>query len=188
MSMGRISEVEEDGLEGEIVGAGAKAADASEREVGEERAATKVLPRLGFAQVHFDEGKAGGEEGVAQGNARVSEAPGVEDARGGFGWAVGVEEIDDFSLVIALHGEQPVTALTGAVFEPRAERGEILPPVKGRFATPEEIEIRAVDKEDGGHEGGGRMIFCIKCPSNASILHDQDHFVTILVLRASVDA
>jgi hypothetical protein len=151
MSMGWVSETKECPLEGEIVGARAESADASEGEIGEERRAAKVLARLGPAQVDFDERKGDGEKGVAEDDARVREAPGVENPDRGLGGSVAVEEVDESSLVVALEGKKRVAGRPRPRLEAEDDRFKSLGAVKGGLAPAEEIEIRSVDEENGGH-------------------------------------
>jgi hypothetical protein len=151
MSMRKVSEVEECGLEGKVVGPWAEAADATEGEIGEEGTPTELLARLGFGEMNLDERELRGEEGVAQDDARMRESCRVQDTKVGLRGRVLVEEVDQSPLVVALKGEKPMPLGAGSCLEAGADDLEALRAVEGDLAPTEEVEIWAVDEENGGH-------------------------------------
>ena len=101
------------GLHGEFVTLRAEADDAAHGDVREIRVMAEFLAREGVRQVQFDERQLHAEQRVAQRDAGVGEAAGVEDGEAD---AIGLgrlNAIDELVLRVALEGDELVAELVG---------------------------------------------------------------------------
>ncbi len=83
----------------------------------------ELLPRIDVGDVHLDEGEIGRRQGVAQGQAVVSEGAGVDQGPVG---PVGLllQEVDDLALAVGLEGADLRSQLGGAPAHPVFDLGQ----------------------------------------------------------------
>ena len=113
------------------------------------------FPRVHVAQVHLDERDLHGEQRIAQRDARVGEAGGVEDDEGHVAGRRLVDPRDQLGLGIALERRQVVPGLGGELRHPLVDLVEGDLAVDAGFTGAEQVQVRAVQQQDVCHEGSG---------------------------------
>ncbi len=110
------------------------------------------LARVHVAQVHLGERNLHREQGVAQGDARVREAGGVEDDEGHVPGRGLVDELDQLRLRVALVGGEVVAGLGGQLAHPFVDLVERDLAVQARLAQAEQVQVRTIQQQDVRHE------------------------------------
>src|ERR1700678_2107606 len=111
----------------------------------------KSLAREHVAQVNFDERQRDREKGIAQGDAGVRVARGIDDGdRYGVAFG-GLYPADQLMLGVALEGDQGMAAGAGQCLELGLDIVQTGRAVDLRFAGTEEIQVRAIEQQNSSH-------------------------------------
>jgi len=129
-----------------LVALAAQARDHPDGDVGEIRPVPERLARVDVRQVHFDERDSRGQQGVTQRDAGVREGRRVEEDEADAVRRGAVDPRDQFVLGVAL-GE--VEAVTFA--ESGLDGGKRVGAVDPRLAGAEQVQVRAIEYQDGRH-------------------------------------
>src|SRR5215469_5928379 len=135
-----------------------QAGDYPHGNVREIRVPAKALAGVDVGKVNLDERQGHRQNRIAERDAGMREAAGVEDHEVDPVVLALLNALDQLVLGIALEGDQLVTGLMqlrrGALFY----RLEGVLPVDGRLPGTKQIEIRAVEQQHSGHGRVGSLI------------------------------
>ena len=131
-----------------MIAASPLADDRLERDVVQEVDVPERLARRGIGEMDLHERPLDREQRIAQGDARVGQATGVDDrdvevAR--------VQSIDEGALVVRLEEVDGQAQLPGPCRDPGMDLVERLVAVDLGLAGPHEVEVRTLEDEDAGH-------------------------------------
>ena len=104
----------------------------------------------GIGQVDLDERPLDGEQRIAQGDARVGQAAGVDDRDVE---VAHVQPIDEGALVVRLEEGDREAQLRRPRGDPGVDLVERLVPVDLGLAGADQVEVRPFQHEDGRHRG-----------------------------------
>ena len=111
----------------------------------------KSLAREHVAQVNFDERQRDREKGIAQGDAGVRIARGIDDGDRDAVVFGRLNLADQLMLGIALEGDQGMTAGAGECLELGLDIVQTGRTVNLRFAGAEEIQVRAIEQQNSSY-------------------------------------
>jgi len=135
------------GVQGEFIPVCTETKQAAACDVTEIAFMPKILSGKSVAQMHFDERDLNCQQGVAQRDTRVRESTWVQNDKFDVVGGGSLDAVDQLVLGIALIASEFVPQLRSEFSAVLLNVGECSGAVNLRFAGPQKVQIRTIDKQ-----------------------------------------